>query len=31
VVEQLLVAAGMTVVSAWLGWKLFTAEKEERA
>ncbi|UAB76852.1 MFS transporter [Erythrobacter sp. SCSIO 43205] len=28
VVEQLLVAAGMTIVSAWLGWKLYRAEKD---
>ncbi|WP_298333183.1 MFS transporter [uncultured Erythrobacter sp.] len=28
VVDQLLVAAAMTMVSAWLGWMLFKAEKE---
>lgn len=28
VVDQLLVAAAMTMVSAWLGWKLYKAEKE---
>lgn len=28
--EQLLLAAVMCVGSAWLGWKLFTAEKEAR-
>jgi len=28
VVDQLLVAAAMTVVSAWLGWMLYNAEKE---
>ncbi|MDJ0977232.1 MAG: MFS transporter [Erythrobacter sp.] len=28
--EQLLLAAAMSVFSAWLGWKLFTAEKEAR-
>jgi len=31
VVEQLLMAAAMTVVSAWLGWLLFNAEKEVAA
>lgn len=31
VVDQLLVAAGMTVVSAWLGWMLYSAEKEADA
>ena len=31
VVEQLLMAAAMTVVSAWLGWLLFSAEKEAAA
>ena len=29
--EQLLLAAAMSVVSAWLGWVLFKAEKEARA
>jgi MFS family permease len=28
VVEQLLFAAAMTVISAWLGWMLFKAEKQ---
>ncbi|MEM9501146.1 MAG: MFS transporter [Pseudomonadota bacterium] len=28
VVEQLLLAAAMTVVSAWLGWLLFNAERD---
>jgi predicted MFS family arabinose efflux permease len=31
VVDQLLVAAAMTVVSAWLGWMLHKAEKEAGA
>ncbi|WP_298465608.1 MFS transporter [uncultured Erythrobacter sp.] len=31
VAEQLLLAAAMTVVSAWLGWLLFSAEKEAAA
>ncbi len=31
VVEQLLFAAAMTVVSAWLGWLLFRAEKDAAA
>ena len=31
VVEQLLFAAAMTVVSAWLGWLLFSAEKDAAA
>lgn len=30
VIEQVLVAAVMTVISAWLGWKLFVAEREAR-
>ncbi|MEO0699188.1 MAG: MFS transporter, partial [Pseudomonadota bacterium] len=29
--EQLLLAAAMSVVSAWLGWVLFKAEKEAKA
>ncbi|MEL6238281.1 MAG: MFS transporter [Pseudomonadota bacterium] len=29
--EQLLLAAAMSLVSAWLGWMLFRAEKEARA
>ncbi|MEO0871273.1 MAG: MFS transporter [Pseudomonadota bacterium] len=29
--EQLLLAAAMSVVSAWLGWVLFQAEKEAKA
>ena len=28
VVDQLLLAAAMCVISAWLGWKLFAAEKD---
>lgn len=31
VVDQLLLAGGMTVVSAWLGWRLFLAEKAAAA
>ena len=31
VAEQLLFAAGMSLVSAWLGWKLYVAEKEAAA
>jgi membrane protein implicated in regulation of membrane protease activity len=31
VVEQLLLAAAMTGISAWLGWLLFKAEKEAGA
>ncbi|MEL7217460.1 MAG: MFS transporter, partial [Pseudomonadota bacterium] len=31
VVEQLLFAAAMTGISAWLGWLLFKAEKEAGA
>ncbi len=31
VVEQLLMAAAMTVISAWLGWLLFSAEKDAAA
>ena len=29
--EQLLLAAAMSVGSAWLGWKLFTAERDAKA
>jgi len=30
VVDQLLLAGAMTVISAWLGWLLYTAEKEAK-